>query len=141
MIDNNTSKLNSFLPNFNINWVPYKQEGILPPFKMVRAKHNNRTKINIKGSNITKYISTGRELPKIFTYKGYVASDSDALKLRDVFRNYGIEPQCGSETFLDKNHPNYDNEIEKHFIEISFKQANKFISIVQKHREKILNFT
>jgi len=85
-------QLKDFLKTKN-EWIAHYNRLVRPPFNMGKEKHNNRTKVNVHGSNITRYKSLGRKRRDPQYYMCNFNSEEECCELQRKLRDLGISAQ------------------------------------------------
>ncbi len=115
-------QLKNIFGPFNLEWVATFQNRLLPPFNMVKAKHNNRTKVNVKGSGIETFVSKGRIKQNPYGYKCHFVNEQEGSKVQKIFSLFGLCPALQS--FPEVS------------IEITFSEAKELIPKIEKNNSK-----
>src|SRR5574343_338978 len=117
-------ELNKNFEPFKLNWVATYQTRLLPPFNMVKAKHNNKTKVNVSGSGIETYVSNGRKKQNPYSYKCNFINEEEGSKVQRIFWLFGIYPSLQTEPEIT--------------MEVEYSDVMKFIGRVNKNQKKKL---
>lgn len=114
-------ELKKMLEPFNLEWIPIYDNSADKTLKESKVKHNNKTKVNTKGSGIETFkLSIKNPVPE---YKCFFINQQEAYKVQWIFYLFGIQTSVGEKS---------ESEIS---MQLTLSQVKKFISKIKTNWE------